>query len=94
MLPFAYVLYGESFYFMRDGASIHTARIFHEWFRALDVTVLPWAAKSPDLNPMENVCGVLARSVCRDGKQYSTVEELKDALVECWNNIGQSFLDR
>lgn len=79
---------------MQDGGNILIARNWHELFRTLDITVLPWAGKSLNLNPLQNLWGVSARSVHRNGNQYSTVEELKDAIVEWWNNLGQSFLDR
>lgn len=94
MLPYAYAFHGETFKFMQDGASIHTARICNEWFHALNIDVIPWAAKSPDLNPIENIWGIMARSVYHNGKQYSTVEELKNAVLECWHNLDSDLLKR
>lgn len=92
--PFAYGFHGENFHFMQDGENVLTARNWHEWFRALDITILPWAGKYSNLNPLQNLWGVLARSVYKNEKQCYKVEELKDAIVECWNNLGQSLLDR
>jgi transposase len=50
-----------------------------------NVSVLPWPAKSPDLNPIEHVWGLLARMVRASW-------ELAGALVEEWGNISQQVL--
>lgn len=88
MLPFAYALHDSTFTFMQDNASIHSSRVMKEWFRQLDVEVLPWPARSPDVNPIENIWSILARRVYAGGKQYSTVAELEDAIRACWDSIS------
>ena len=47
--------------------------------QSYNLKVLKWPARSPHLNPIENVWGVLAREVYSNGKQYFSVQELKDA---------------
>jgi len=37
-------------------------------------------ACSPDINPIENVWGIIARNVFAETKQYETVEKLKEAI--------------
>jgi transposase len=58
------------------------------------VETLPWPAKSPDLNPIENVWGLLARAVYPNGKQYNDQNELKSAIILEWTNISQEYLQR
>ena len=53
---------------------------------------MSWPPYSPDLNPIENLWGYLSRKVYEDGKQYSTVSELKDSLIKAWNEIPLSYL--
>lgn len=90
-LPYAYASHRENFRFMQDDSSIHTACICNEWFHALNVDVISWAANSLDLNPIENTWRVPARFVYHNRKQYSTVKKLKIALLECWHNLDCDF---
>ncbi len=62
MLPSADKLYGDAdFIFQQDLAPAHTAKGTKSWFNDHGVTVLDWPANSPDLNPIENLWGVLSR---------------------------------
>ena len=38
-----------------DNAPSHTALSVHDFLQDRNVSVLPWPAKSPDLNPIEHV---------------------------------------
>uniref|UniRef100_A0A8R1J3M3 HTH_Tnp_Tc3_1 domain-containing protein n=1 Tax=Caenorhabditis japonica TaxID=281687 RepID=A0A8R1J3M3_CAEJA len=57
------------------------------------IKVLDWPACSPDLNPIESVWGILTRSVYKNGKQYNSIFELKDAVKAEWSKIHPSYLD-
>jgi len=43
---------------------------------------------SPDLNPMKNMWGNLSRKVYRDGRQFQSLEQLKDRIKEYWDEIN------
>ena len=55
---------------------------------------MPWPSRSPDLNPIENVWGILVRDVYADNRQYQTVEELKTAIMGAWNRLPQETVNR
>uniref|UniRef100_A0A8R1IW62 DDE_3 domain-containing protein n=1 Tax=Caenorhabditis japonica TaxID=281687 RepID=A0A8R1IW62_CAEJA len=57
------------------------------------IKVLAWPACSPDLNPIESVWRILARSVYKNGKQYNSISELKDAVKAEWNKIQPSYFE-
>jgi hypothetical protein len=54
--------------------------------------VLPWPARSPDLNPIENLWSIMSRYVYANGRQFSSVSELTAALYEAWDAIDMSVL--
>lgn len=80
--------------FQQDNAPIHSARIIKEWFTQNNVDKLDWPAVSPDLNIIENVWGILSRSVYSESRQYSTIEELKSAILASWEEIPQETLKK
>lgn len=57
------------------------------WLRSKNIEVLECPAISPDLNPIENLWGILARKVYAKGRQFTTVEQLKDAIRKEWTNV-------
>ena len=71
-----------------DNATSHTARSVHDFLQDPNVSVLPWPAKSPDLNPIEHIWDLLDRRAILP----RNVRKLAGALVEEWGNISQQEL--
>ncbi len=64
MPPSADKLYGDAdFIFQQDLAPAHTAKGTKSWFNDHGVTVLDWPANSPDLNPIDNLWGIVKRKM-------------------------------
>ena len=70
-----------------DNATSHTACSVCDFLQDGNVSVLPWPAKGPDLNPIEHVWELLDRRVRAIPPR--NVQELADALVEQCGNISQ-----
>ncbi len=86
MLPSADKLYGDAdFIFQQDLAPAHTAKGTKSWFNDHGVTVLDWPANSPDLNPIENLWGIVKRKM-RDTRP-NNADELKTTVKETWASI-------
>ncbi|KAI5151655.1 hypothetical protein ENBRE01_2289, partial [Enteropsectra breve] len=46
-----------------------------------------WPARSPDLNPVENFFGLLARKVYEDGRQFESLQALSTAIILAWGSF-------
>lgn len=81
------------FIFQQDNAAIHVSRLSRAWFEEKEIDLLDWPACSPDLNPIENLWGILARRVYGNGRQYTSVNELYVAVCIAWREIPQTIID-
>ena len=52
--------------------------------------MVPWPAHSPDLNPIENVWGIMAQRMAR--REMSTEDDLYNAIIEEWDAIDYKLL--
>jgi transposase len=77
---------------LHDNATSHTACSVRDFLQDRNVSVLPWPAKSPDLNPIEHIWDLLDRRERARAIPPRNVRELADALVEEWGNISQQEL--
>uniref|UniRef100_A0A914DAA9 Transposase n=1 Tax=Acrobeloides nanus TaxID=290746 RepID=A0A914DAA9_9BILA len=94
LLPFQRRNRRKKHIFQQDNAGIHTSRETMAWFAANNIEVLEWPSCSPDLNIMENLWGIMVRIVYANNRQFQTVDELKVAIVEAYENIPQETIQK
>ncbi len=76
-------LYGDAdLIFQPDLAPAHTAKVTKSWFNDHGVTMLDWPGNSPDLNPIENLWGIVKRKM-RDTRP-NNAGDLKAAIKATW----------
>jgi len=91
LLPFCEEPTPGNWILQRDNASIHTATLTKSFLKSNSVNVLPWPARSPDLNPTENIWEVLSRRVYRKSRQFCGVKELKDCITMQWARMDRDL---
>ncbi|GFX66949.1 transposable element Tcb2 transposase [Trichonephila clavipes] len=84
---------GDKFVFMDDNASCHRTLAVQDYLDSEGIQQLVWPARSPDLNPIENVWVALGRQVA--GRNYPPTNKntLTRALTEEWDKLPQQLLD-
>lgn len=92
LLPFVDQELGPSWVFQQDGTSIHREHVVKDCFNEEDIVVLGWPAKSPDLNPIENLWGILARKVYENRRQFKGVAKLRECVLAYWDSIAEQTL--
>lgn len=92
LIEYAGDLYGDNWTFQQDNAPIHVARFTKDFFKSRNIPLLEWPALSPDLNPIEDLWGILSAKIFSKSKQYTTLKELKEAILVEWDKIDMSTL--
>lgn len=92
LLAFGPVIGGQDWVFQQDNAPCHASKSTIAWLQAKNIRVLQWPARSPDLNPIENLWGILVRIVYANGRQFKDAQSLKQAIMEAWEEIPSNTL--
>jgi transposase len=74
--------------FMQDHAKPHDASITQQWLSSNVPNFWDansWPAKSPDLNPIENLWSIMEERI--DRTKIKTIKSFKNAIKKTWNNI-------
>ena len=89
---FFYQVMSDEFVLVHDNALCHTAKVSKDKIEELKIDVLDWPAYSPDLNPIENLWSHIVRNIYAGGKTYDNVDELWEAIQQCWENIPKKII--
>lgn len=92
LIDFGDNLWGEHWIFQQDNAAIHSSKQTKSFLASRNIDVMEWPAISPDLNPIENLWGILSARVYANGRQFDTLLQLKTAIQEEWANIDIAVL--
>ena len=83
----------EDWLFMDDNARPHRSRVTNDFKSMAGLRTIPWPARSPDLNPIENVWSMMKRNVRRKLQPGDTLEQLRFLLETEWRDLQQSVVD-
>ena len=85
---------GENFILMDDNARAHRARISDQYLEQATIVRMEWPARSPDRNPIKHAWDMLQTAVSSRPVQPASVQELRQALLEEWDQIPQYKIRR
>ena len=81
----------DNFFFMQDGASMHTSEATLEALQS-QMQILPgWPPNSPDLNPIEMLWAIIGRRLA--GKDFHSEDEIFDEVDRIWDDLAQETID-
>ncbi|GFT08757.1 transposable element Tcb1 transposase [Trichonephila clavipes] len=78
---------------MDDNATCHRTLAVQDCLDSESIQSLVWPARSPDLNPIENVWGCFGRQVAGRNSPPTNKNTLIRALTEEWDKLPQQLLD-
>lgn len=82
----------DNFLLMHDNARPHVARIVMEYLTQVNIPQIAWPARSADLNPIEHVWDMLGRRIRKRVPAPKTLDQLRAALLEEWEDIPQNAI--
>ena len=88
LLEIADFFYAEGCVLQEDNSPIHTSSLSKAWKSDRNIAQLAWPSNSPDLNPIENLWGVLKQRLSTE--HY--LSELKDAILKEWETFLRNNL--
>ncbi|GFX55799.1 transposable element Tcb2 transposase [Trichonephila clavipes] len=84
---------GDKLVFMDDNATCHRTLAVQDCLDNEGIQRLVWPARSPGLNPIENVWVALGRQVAGRNYPPTNKKTLIRALTEKWDKLPQQLLD-
>ena len=84
----------ENFILMDDNGRAHRARITDQYLEQATIVRMEWPARSPDLNPIKHAWDMLQTADSSRPVQPASVQELRQALLEEWDQIPQYKIRR
>ncbi|KAA8497472.1 Transposable element Tcb2 transposase [Porphyridium purpureum] len=81
------------FIFQQDNAPGHAALSTRELFDTVGIALLDRLARSPDLNPVENLWAIVSRRVHWQGRQFMRLDDMLPVIYDCWRTEAPKYVE-
>lgn len=92
LVPYLSQFPEQKIFFQQDNAPVHVSKSTRAWLGRNNIELLEWPPCSPDLNPIENLWGIIVHRVYAQNREYKCLDELMVAIVDVWNNIEDEII--
>ena len=93
VLPYAGAV-GNGFILVDDNARPHRHHQVNEFVEENGVERMDWPAKSPDLNPIEQVWAYMKERINRRLTEHHGIAQLRHMVQQEWANLPPQFVNR
>lgn len=86
------VSFKKNMIFMQDNAPSHASKYSTAWLASKGLKeekIMTWPPCSPDLNPIENLWSIIKREIYREGKQYTSLNSVWEAVVAAARHVDR-----
>ncbi|CAG8838701.1 26262_t:CDS:2, partial [Racocetra persica] len=77
--------------FQQDSASPHRYWKAKETLKKAGISILPWLAQSPDMNPMENMWHEVKRRLHNSPDKPTSIDDLEEKVIAAWYSIPYQY---
>lgn len=90
LIPPLNILYPQGYKLQEDNAPVHKSKWTTNWKREHGIEFIDWPPNSPDLNPIENVWGLMKRKISEEN--LKTVSVWKRRIEELWSGLSDEYM--
>jgi len=83
-------IYTDNFIFQQDNSPVHTSIKIKHFFKKFNIKIIKFPAKSPDLNPIENLWHIIKHNMSK--LSNVTNDNFVEKIRICCNNIDYSII--
>lgn len=92
LLPSMEEKIGARHFYQQHNSAIHASNHSKKWLSAINIKLFDWLERSLNLNPIGNLCVVLARRIYDCGRDFDTRDDFMRTITKFWDELPRSLL--